>query len=35
MKFKIDRPEELDKIMVMAAHAEPYRLQELMELLKR
>ena len=35
MKFKIDRPEELDKIMVMAAHAEPDRIQELMELLKR
>jgi hypothetical protein len=35
VKFKIDTPEDLDRIMVMAAHAEPDRIEELMELLKR
>jgi len=26
VKFKIDTPEDLDRIMVMAAHAEPDRI---------
>jgi len=35
VKFKIDTPEEIDKIMVMAAHVEPDRIHELMQILKR